>query len=329
MKVLILSTPSKFRRTRLLWESLQREAGARLEVLGQGHYRDWAEAVEDPALTDYRWVIADVNLRRMGSGFGVLRGFKGLAILDFDVVQNFLPRSDYRGVYESLLKSLPPHRLVVTGAFVAEELKRKGFDAAYMPKAYDPRLVRNLRTTRDIEVGFIGRTKHRVYTDRRLLVQRLQRQVGLRLERTEEGADYNQMLNRMRIFVVPDLGFPELMIKNFEAMAAGCALVTARQSQAEMDALGLVDMENVALYGDESELVEKVACLQHNPELAQRLAEAGQQLAESRHTWQHRASTFWEHLGTPPQTPPPLTWTDRWRLMRLTLSPKRDRAVAS
>jgi spore maturation protein CgeB len=63
--------------------------------------------------------------------------------------------------------------------------------------------------------------------------------------------------------------------KNFEAMAAGCLLIAYRQGNGEEDALGLKDGENLLLYRDKKEALEKIKWVSNNPEQAKTIARLG------------------------------------------------------
>ncbi|HNL92824.1 MAG TPA: glycosyltransferase, partial [Pseudomonadales bacterium] len=83
-----------------------------------------------------------------------------------------------------------------------------------------------------------------------------------------------------------DIGMGEYMIKNFEAMAAGCVLLAWQQGNGEEEALGLRDMENIVLYTSLEECRQKIAQLRANPALAQRIADAGQKLVERQYSFE-------------------------------------------
>jgi len=238
-------------------------------------------------------------------------------LFDFDFYINYLPDSECGGKLESVLKSLGPHRIIVSGSRIKDDLSAKGFDAAYSPKGYDAYFVEDLGKPRDIELGFVGRTKHWIYELRRQMLDRLQSEMGLKVLRTEENAEYNQALNRIQIFVSPDLGYDEIMIKDFEAMAAGCLLVAPRPPDEELARLGWVDFENVVLYDSYEELASKIKQLRAEPGRIPEIAASGRALATTQHRWETRAPGVFQMLQAPVRQPPPLTWKDRWNLITL------------
>lgn len=315
MKVLIVSTPTKLKRTKHLWGELSRLTAVRHEILEQGAYSSLKDLADRCDFSSYDRTIIDNNLRRMGREYKELARIPGLVIFDFDFFSNYIPGTGVQGKLESVLKTLGPHRILVSSVTIKDDLKAKGFDAGYSPKGYDAFFVQDLALRRDIDCGFIGRSNHRAYDARRAMLQRLQSDLGLQVLRTEENEEYNRALNRIRIFINPDLGYNEVMIKNFEAMAAGCALVAPAPPPEEATRLGWVDSENVMLYRSFEELLQKTKQLQNDSSLTQKIAAAGKELAVAQHRWEARAPSVLELLEPPLCQPPPLTWRDRWNLL--------------
>jgi glycosyltransferase involved in cell wall biosynthesis len=316
MKVLVVATPAKLKHTRHVWRALAKFSEVHHALLGEG--QPWSglrQLAVRHSFEAYDRVIVDHSLRRMGRHYRFLKRIPNLVLFECDFCQNYLPEGGCPGRLEAMLRTLNEHRVIVTSVYTRDKLIANGFDAAYCPKGYDSSQVYDLGSRRDIEIGFIGRTKHRAYSLRRAVLDRLSADVGLKSLRTEENSEYNQALNRIQIFVSPDLGYHELMIKNFEALAAGCVLVTARPEPAEVDQLGLVDFENVVMYDNYDELLDKVRRLQRAPELVSRIAAAGRELARSRHDWESRAEVVFQQLHAPLRRPPPPTWRDWWRLL--------------
>ncbi|MNF99557.1 hypothetical protein D3C84_824600 [compost metagenome] len=117
------------------------------------------------------------------------------------------------------------------------------------------------------------------------MLEAISAQSGLLITRTESGEEYLGLLNRIRIFISADVGMGEYMIKNFEAMACGCVLLAWSQGVEEDSALGFEDGQNVMLYRSAEEAVEKINRLKTNPELAERIARAGQTFVEQHYTF--------------------------------------------
>ena len=79
-----------------------------------------------------------------------------------------------------------------------------------------------------------------------------------------------------------DTGMGEYMLKNFEAMAAGCVLLSQDQGAEENEAVGFRHMENVVLYQNAEEALEHLESLRSSPDLCARLAAAGRRHATER-----------------------------------------------
>ncbi|WP_461482058.1 glycosyltransferase family protein [Porticoccus sp.] len=214
-----------------------------------------------------------------------IRSIPNLVILEHDAYQNYIP-GKYQGKFSKHYRKLPWARVVCSGYEVSEKLCAEGVDAAFVPKGYDQALLANRGVGRDIELGFLGSLGHEMYSQRRTLLETLAEQENLVVTRTQSGEEYVAMLNRIRIFVGADVGFGEYMIKNFEAMACGCLLLTWNQGDRENEALGFRDMENVVLYKAIDELREKLSLLRENPAKIEQIAAAGQQLVEGEYSWE-------------------------------------------
>lgn len=324
MKVLIVATAAKLKHTQQIWQALSEMIEVHRVLVGKGQAcANLSELVARHSFAGYDRVIVDHSLRRTGRHHRALKRIPNLVIFECDFCQNYLPEGGCPGRLESMLKTLNEHRVFVTSIFIRDKLVANGFDAAYCPKGYDASRAHDLGLERDIELGFIGRTKHRAYALRRMILEKLRADFDLQTLRTEENEEYNKSLNRIKIFVCPDLGYRELMIKNFEALAAGCVLVTARPEPAEVQQLGLVDFENVVLYDSYEELREKLRRLRAAPDLLSRIAAAGKKLAITRHQWSARAPVVLEGLRAPLRRPPPSTWRDWWRLLPVRLERER------
>lgn len=213
-----------------------------------------------------------------------IRSLPNLVILEHDAYQNYIP-GKYEGKFSAHYRKLPWARVICSGYQVSEKLRAEGVDVAFVPKGYDQALLGNRGTERDIELGFLGSLGHGIYGQRRVLLEALAEQENMVVARTESGEEYVAMLNRIRMFVGADVGFGEYMIKNFEAMACGCLLLTWNQGESENKALGFRDMENVVLYNSLEELKEKLQGLRANPELIGQIARAGQQMVEEQYSW--------------------------------------------
>ncbi len=232
-----------------------------------------------------------------------IRNVPNLVILEHDAWQNYFP-GKYKGKFSTHYRRLPAARVICSGFQLAERLRREGVDAVFVPKGYDQALLRNLGTERDVELGFVGSLQNSIYRERQAMLDAIShREPDLTVVRTNSGDEYRTMLNRIRFFISADVGMGEYMIKNFEAMACGCVLFAYDQGEAENQALGFVDMENLVLYRHIDELQDKLAHLRANPTLADSIATAGQILVEQRYRFDLIGQQIVKALA-PPLRPP-------------------------
>ena len=127
------------------------------------------------------------------------------------------------------------------------------------------------------------------------------------------------MLNRIRYFVSADVGLGEYMAKNFEAMACGCVLLAWRQGSEE-EAIGLKHDEHLLLYSSLDELREHLARLRREPQLAERLARAGQAFVASQLSHEQLAVRLAAVLQEPW---PSLPVASRWQRFCSLFKPRR------
>jgi glycosyltransferase involved in cell wall biosynthesis len=299
MKVLVASTSTKFQLLESLWDELDVRCELTHYKFSGGSSASLEEVIGRADLASFDRILIDANIRKLGGGYKALNRIPNLVFLEHDACQNFIKGSKAFKKFDSVLASIEQIKVLVSSRYLEDDFKSKGFDAKYFPKAYDHNVVVNKCIERDVELGFIGRYKHQAYTERKRFLQRMEKEQGLVVVRTEPGTAYNHELNRIRFFLSCDMGFKEYMIKNFEAMAAGCVLCAYRQPEAEQQALGFVDMENIVLYSDEHELLHKLSVLRKNPTQADRIAANGQALVEARHQWGNRADELIQILSEP------------------------------
>ncbi|MEP5230875.1 MAG: glycosyltransferase [Alloalcanivorax sp.] len=313
MKTLIVSTDGKLMVTRPLWEAAR-------EVFDFDHVEVTREHgleayFNETDFSGYDRVIADTNLRRLGKRYQCLKRAPGLVVFDHDVCQNNVSSSEWYKRYPSVLRDLGEVRIIVSGSQLASQLQSEGIDACYLPKGYDNKVIADLGIPRTEAAAFVGRVKNKVYKKRKRFLLRQEKLGRVALLRADPGEPYNRLLNQIRCFVSADIGFGEYMIKNFEAMAAGCLLVAWRQPEQEQAALGFVEGENVVLYDSEQELEKKLAWLASDSPAAERIARAGQALVTKQHRWVDRAAAFPELLSAEIQPAPPITWRDRLKIL--------------
>ena len=319
MRVLVLTAEARVPDLSAVYQSLPRYLDIDLHVLGKAQQRQLRRYLAGLDLQSYQRILLDLPFKHMVAQATLLARLPGLLIYEEDACQNYLATSKWRGAFSRFYRQLPAARLVVTGASVAERLRSEGFDALFMAKGYNPHLLFNEQQVRDIELGFIGRTASRDYAGRKALLDSLAALESLQLLRTEPGAEYRHMLNRIRYFVSADVGLGEYMAKNFEAMACGCVLLAWRQGSEE-EAIGLKHDEHLLLYSSLDELREHLARLRREPQLAERLARAGQAFVASQLSHEQLA----ERLAAVLQEPwPSLPVASRWQRFCSLFKPRR------
>jgi len=212
-----------------------------------------------------------------------IRTVPNIVILEHDACQNYYPGTKYEGKFSRHYHAIPWARVLVSGYQVAKKLREEGYDAVFVSKGYDDNLLKNLNKERNIELGFIGSLRHRLYSKRKEFLLSAKDQLGLELIRTDSGDEYLQALNNIKYFVGADIGLGEYMIKNFEAMACGCVLFAWDQGREENEALGFKDMKNIVLYRSIEELKSKLDQVRSNGELAKSIATTGQRLVEEQY----------------------------------------------
>lgn len=261
-------------------------------------------------------VVIFSRVKRLAPQLRVLKCIPGLIFLEHDAYQNYMPESKYQRVYSRLYSRLPSSRALVSGAVVARRMRSEDIDAVFVSKGYDEQMLHNTGSVRDIPAGFLGSLKSTEYSQRKALLEALARRTGMLVTRTKSGAEYLEMLNRIRIFVSADIGMNEFMIKNFEAMACGCVLLAWSQGE-EDQLLGFEDMHNTVFYRSEEEAVEKLRLLQSDPELTARIASNGQAFAESRYSFARVGRTLATEIQREMRPwQPPSAFTRLWVKVR-------------
>ena len=241
-----------------------------------------------------------------------IQSIPNLVILEHDAYQNYID-CKYTGRFSAHYRRLPWARVICSGHQVTQRLRGEGFDVVFVPKGYDQSLLSNCGLERDIDLAFVGSTRSVAYSGRKALLDELAKVENLVVTRTKSGEDYLNTMNRIRFFVSADVGMGEYMIKNFEAMACGCALLAYDQGDEENRALGFVDMENIVLYRTIDELRGKLATLRQNPELSVRIAQNGQRLAETRYSFEELGRQIVKAMEPPLRPWPHPNWLTRLR----------------
>lgn len=277
MRVLWLIQSYEVHAFDVLADDLSRYAEVELVRLTAKEQDNLAETFKRFDFTRYDRVMTILRTKKEMRQWRAFRVIPNLVIFEYDACQNYIDGGKYQGKFSKHYRRLGSPRLIVSGAQVAARLNSEGFEAHFLPKGYDPRIIQqgSTSTTRDIPLAFVGRLKADMYKSRKAFIEAQKERHGLQVLQTEPGSDYADALSRIRIFVSADIGLGEYMAKNFEAMAAGCLLLTYSQGDDENQAVGFADMENVVLFRSQEEFDERLALLLSDPDLLERIARAG------------------------------------------------------
>lgn len=286
MKVLFLVQKEQRVILDRFYDSICRHLGdCELRWLSSSEQANLKQYFNNIDVSSYDRIILFLRFKKGIKQVRFMRSLPNLVILEHDAYQNYVP-GKYQGKFSRHYRRLPWARVICSGYQVCQKLCSEGVDAVFVPKGFDQTLLSNRGEERDIELGFLGSLGHEMYGQRRALIEVLADQENIVVTRTKSGEEYLEMLNRIQMFVGADVGFGEYMIKNFEAMACGCLLLTWNQGEEENRAIGFRDMENVVLYHSLAELKEKLQVLRSSPSLVKSIAERGQRLVEQSYTWE-------------------------------------------
>jgi len=317
MKILLLVHKERLTILDRLYESIAARTDCDIRRISKVEQENLKRYFRDNVDVDRyeRIVFFDLRFKRLVRQPLFIRSIPNLVTIEFDVWQNYYP-TECQNKFSAHFRRLPAIRVLSSGFQVTKKLLTEGVDAVFVPKGCYQDLLRNFGGVRDIELAFIGTIKSDGYQGRRAILEAIKaHEPALKVLLTEPGNDYCETLNRIRFFISPDMGMGEYMIKNFEAMACGCVLCAYDQGEEENQALGFVDMENLVLFRNVDELIEKLQCLRADPARADRIAAAGQALVEREYFYERIAERIVEALR-PPLRPNPVPG----RLERLRLA---------
>lgn len=249
----------------------------RVEVLSKAEQNTLAKVLKKLSARNYENIILDQPFKRLVKQQRCLKPYKQLTCYEEDGTQDRIPHSKWYGKFSRFYKQLPAIRVISTGFQTTQHFRQQGIDAHFVAKGFDEAKVSDLNQKRSLDAAFVGRTKSTVYSQRAEFLETLASENLISLERSA-AEEYNALLNQITIFVSADLGLGEYMAKNFEAMAAGCAVLAYAQGRGEENALGLVDMHNIALYSNIDEARAKLALLKSNKELCAKISHNGKLL---------------------------------------------------
>ena len=259
--------------------------------------------VENINQKDYDRIILFLRFKKEIKQWRFIQSIENLVILEHDAYQNYVEFCKYKNRFSEHYKRMPWVRILVSGYKLSRRLHSEGFDAVFIPKGYDQENLYDMGLTRDIDLAFVGSLKSGVYQKRKELLEEIRAKHGLEIIRTASGREYLETFNKIKFFVNADVGMGEYMIKNFEAMACGCLLITWSQGEEEGNALGFKDMENVVLFNSVAEFEGKLSKLSRDPVLVGKIARAGRLLVEERFQWQAIARDLVLALKPPLRVP--------------------------
>lgn len=260
----------------------------------------------DPAAYDTVVVFVRFRYLREHAPFD-WRGFAGTRVLlEHDAVQNYshIAGGRHLGAWPAEIARHGFDLTIVTGREVARRLEADGVRTAWVPKGYDERSFFDEGTARDGACHYGSR-----YAARAAMLRQLRR-AGVRVSHVSAPFEQlNGVLNRYACCVVCNMeGSPafgplgravqhvapgalvtvrpglEVMIKNFEVAASGCAPFF--DAIPELAELGFVDGETAFVYSAFDELADRLR--ETPPEELREVGRRAAQLARERHTWSHR-----------------------------------------
>ncbi|MAZ87947.1 MAG: glycosyltransferase [Cellvibrionaceae bacterium] len=311
LRVLALTQSDRMPNWDLFYEELGNYVDLDFRKLNRSEQSNLKKYFRNIDLDNYDRIFLELRFKRQLKQRNFIATLPNLVEYESDANQNYKKGGKYQGKWSKYYSSMSSLRIICTGHIVTARLRDEGYDAVCVPKGFNETEISCLDQSRDIQLGFIGRVEKAAYNDRKKLLDLCVKRLGLQMLRTNPGAAYNQMLNRIRFFVSADIGLDEYMIKNFEAMAAGCVLCCYRQGRGEEDALGFIDMDNVVLYDDVDELEAKLDYLKGRASEVDLIAERGRALVESRYGLKSLARQTAEVLVAPVMFMKPMTMTQK------------------
>ena len=243
-------------------------------LLDESRQATLSEILNIKELSSYDRVILDLKWGLIKRQRPFIARIPNLVIHESDAWFNFSPFSGNYRRFEYFYHRLGSFRLISTSWTVSSQFREQGLDVVFVPKSFDSNYFRHLELQRDIEYGFIGTQKNRIYKARNEMLKAFSQSIPLFITQTKTKEEYLGTLNRINFFISADVGMHEYMIKNFEALSCGCILVAYRQGREE-EALGFKDMDNVVLYSTPEEALEKITYLQQNTTEAENLRRRG------------------------------------------------------
>jgi len=280
LNVLVISIEERNPENGRLFDYLGQKCNLDLLKLSRVQAKSFYNYIKFKNCDKYDRVLIDLPFRLIYQHAKKLRKIKRLVFYEEDSCQNYIKGSKWYGKFSKFYQSIPGARVLTTSSFVTSEFVKNGIDAIYIGKSFDESVIGNRGFNREIKFAFVGRVKNKVYKQRQLILDDISQFIPLKFLRAPPGAQYDLLLNKILYFISADCGLGEYMIKNFEALAAGCLLCVFRLPT-EISLIGFKDMKNVILYSSSKELVEKIEIVENNPELKEAIVKNGVLLAKN------------------------------------------------
>jgi len=314
MKVLVFVSGVRRPNNTGQYSSLSNYCDVEVRTLSKKEQSRFDLIARDIDFSHYDVVLIDLLFRKILKFWWVFSEIPNLFFFEEDLCQNFIEESRWCGEFVEFYRRIPKFCLLSSGHSIVSRMKSIGIDARVFPKGYDDKVIFFGEGVRPVQYGFIGALGSPVYRARRHILKELTSSIGLELMSAEPGPKYAAALSSIDVFISCDAELNEYMIKNFEALGAGCILCAYRQS--DEIPLGFIDMVNMVSYGDESELKEKLIYLEDNPKYKEVLRQKGTELAERRYSYSELGGVLYSQLSRAAERNKMLHLTRRDRLIK-------------
>jgi hypothetical protein len=249
--------------------------------------------------------------------------YAGLRVLyDHDAFWNYTAWGSLQGQWPAAKSRHGFDLLVCTGRRTADQMRDDGLTTEWVPKGYDPRIF--------FDRGSPARSGFCTYGTRypaRAAMVGIARDRGVRLAEIKVPyLQLNDQLNHFAACIVCNLdgvyrfgtygrkaaklqagrfarhllvrplpGY-EVMLKNYEASAAGCAVFCDRVP--ELEELGFVDGETTIVYENYDDLISRIEHYQSSPEALREIGARAAVLCAERHTWRQRVGELHDAIAS-------------------------------
>jgi len=179
-----------------------------------------------------------------------------------------------------------------------EKLIRTPCRVIWQPFGVDTGFFADRMAIRSGDVLFVGNTKrHDHYPNRVHMVGMMSRVFGERFHfgRGINLIAYVELLNKYKIFVSAGDVSCAFLMKNLEAMACGCLLISQHNDCFEK--LGFVHGKHLLLWRTFEEVVNLTKHYLENNKARTRIAREGRRLVADKHTWNNRVDQLLRKLG--------------------------------